>query len=91
MTTIERFMSREPDLGDRGSIANMACAFGPALLFAPSFIASELKLAGNAPGQMTINFVLEDGHRNVGDARRLFNLFKADTLPEWQHLLAILT
>ena len=36
---------------------------------------------------MTINFVLEDGHRNIGDARRLFDLFKADALPEWQHFV----
>jgi hypothetical protein len=37
--------------------------------------------------ETTIIFVLEDGHRNVGDARRLFSLFKADGLPEWQHLV----
>jgi hypothetical protein len=33
--------------------------------------------------------VLEEGHRNLGDARRLFELFKAHALPEWQHLVGI--
>jgi hypothetical protein len=63
--------------------------FRACLAFAPSYIASELQLAGETQQaqETTINFVLEDGHRNVGDARRLFNLFKADGLPEWQHLV----
>jgi hypothetical protein len=60
--------------------------FRACLAFAPSYIASELQLAGEAQQRQetTINFVLEDGHRNVGDARRLYDLFKADALPEWQ-------
>lgn len=63
--------------------------FRACLAFAPSYIASELQLLGEAqePQKTTINFVLEDGHRNVGDARRLFNLFKANALPEWQHFV----
>jgi Protein of unknown function (DUF3800) len=63
--------------------------FRACLAFAPSFIASELQLAGEArrARETTINFVLEDGHRNVGDARRLFDLFKGDALPEWQHFV----
>jgi hypothetical protein len=56
------------------------------LAFAPSYIASELGEVQRAQ-EMTINFVLEDGHRNIGDARRLFDLFKADALPEWQHFV----
>src|SRR6266849_4013571 len=63
--------------------------FRACLAFAPSYIASELQLAGEAQRaqETTINFVLEDGHRNVGDARRLFDLFKADAMPEWQHFV----
>jgi hypothetical protein len=43
-----------------------------------SFIASELKLAGQgALAEPTrIDFALEGGHANVGDARRLFGLYK---------------
>jgi len=63
--------------------------FRACLAFAPSLIASELRLAGERQRtqKTTINFVLEDGHRNVGDARRLFDLFKADALPDWQHFV----
>jgi Protein of unknown function (DUF3800) len=63
--------------------------FRACLAFAPSFIASELQLVGEAQvaQKTTINFILEDGHRNVGDARRLFDLFKADALPEWRHFV----
>jgi hypothetical protein len=64
--------------------------FRACLAFVPSFIASELRLAeGQSARETTINFVLEEGHRNLGDARRLFELFKADALPEWQHLVGI--
>jgi hypothetical protein len=63
--------------------------FRACLAFAPSYIASELQIAGatQTTQETTINFVLEDGHRNVRDARRLFDLFKADALPEWQHFV----
>jgi hypothetical protein len=63
--------------------------FRACLAFVPSFIASEFKLAQHAAlvEQTTINFVLEDGHKNIGDARRLFDLYKADALPEWQHFV----
>jgi hypothetical protein len=63
--------------------------FRACLPFVPSLIASELKLANQAAlaASMTINFVLEQGHRNVGDARRLFDLYKADVLPDWEPLL----
>jgi hypothetical protein len=63
--------------------------FRACLAFAPSYIASELQLTGEAQRtqETTINFVLEDGHRNVGDARRLFDLFKANAVPEWQHFV----
>jgi hypothetical protein len=63
--------------------------FRACLAFAPSYIASELQLAGKTQRtqETTINFVLEDGHPNVGDARRLFDLFKADALPEWRHVV----
>jgi hypothetical protein len=52
------------------------------LAFVPSFIASELKLAGQgALAEPTrIDFALEGGHANVGDARRLFELYKKDAL-----------
>ena len=64
--------------------------FRACLAFVPSFIASELRLAeGQSARETTINFVLEEGHRNLGDARRLFELFKADALPEWHHLVGI--
>jgi hypothetical protein len=67
-----------------------AC-FEACLAFAPSYIASELQLAGETQRaqETTISFVLEDRHRNVGDARRLFDLFKADALPEWQHFVGV--
>jgi hypothetical protein len=60
--------------------------FRASLAFAPSYIASELEAAGNSAlaRETTIDFVLEDGHRNIGDARRLFDLFKADALEEWR-------
>src|SRR6266404_60209 len=63
--------------------------FRGCLAFVPSFIASELKLAGQgALAELTrIDFALEGGHANVGDARRLFELYKKDALPEWQHLI----
>ena len=63
--------------------------FRACLAFVPSFIASELKLAGQgALAEPTrIDFALEGGHANVGDARRLFELHKKDALPEWQHLI----
>jgi hypothetical protein len=65
--------------------------FRACLAFAPSFIVSELQHAGKAlrAQETTIDFVLENGHRNVGDARRLFDLFKADALPEWRHLVGV--
>ncbi len=34
-----------------------------------------------------IDFALEGGHANIGDAQRLFELYKKDALPEWQHLI----
>jgi hypothetical protein len=60
--------------------------FRACLAFVPSYIASEFALAQQTAlaQQATINFVLEQGHRNTGDAQRLFKLFKADALPEWQ-------
>lgn len=63
--------------------------FRACLAFVPSFIASELKLAGQgALAEPTrIDFALEGGHANVGDARRLFELYKKGALPEWQHLI----
>jgi hypothetical protein len=39
---------------------------------------------------LKLNFVLEDGHENAGDALRLFELAKRDHLPEWEHLLGTL-
>jgi hypothetical protein len=55
----------------------------------PSFIASQFINAGQTTlvQKSTINFVLENGHRNAGDAQRLFKLYKADALPEWQQLV----
>jgi hypothetical protein len=63
--------------------------FRACLAFVPSFIASEFKLAQQTAlaENTTINFVLENGHPNVGDARRLFELYKTDALPEWQHFV----
>jgi hypothetical protein len=66
--------------------------FRACLVFVPGVIASELKLVG--PTAMaeptTINFALEGGHPNSGDARRLFDLYKKDALAEWQHLVGTL-
>jgi hypothetical protein len=66
--------------------------FRACLAFVPSFIASELKLAGEAAlaEPMRIDFALEGGHANVGDTRRLFDLYKKDALPEWQNLVGTL-
>ena len=63
--------------------------FRACLTFVPSYIASELTIAGKCDlaKDLTINFCLEDGHRNVGDAKRLFELFKADALPAWQQFV----
>jgi len=64
--------------------------FRACLRFVPSFIASAYKRAGRTAPEMTINFELERGHRNVGDARRLFDLYKADVLPEWEPFVGTL-
>jgi hypothetical protein len=58
------------------------------LVFVPGVIASELKLVGQTAmaEPTTINFALEGGPKN-GDAWRLFDLYKKDTLPEWRHLV----
>jgi hypothetical protein len=63
--------------------------FRACLAFVPSYIASEFALAQQTEvaQQATINFVLEQGHRNAGDAQRLFELYKADALPEWQRFV----
>jgi hypothetical protein len=60
--------------------------FRACLAFIPSYIASEFALAQQTAlaQQATIDFVLEQGHRNMGDAQRLFALYKADALPEWR-------
>jgi hypothetical protein len=53
----------------------------------PSFLASAYSLADHntLAKEAVINFVLEDGHANAGDVRRLFDLYKSDILPEWAH------
>jgi hypothetical protein len=63
--------------------------FRACLAFVPSYIASEFILAQQTAvaQQATINFVLEQGHRNAGDAQRLFKHYKADALPEWQRFV----
>jgi transcriptional regulator with XRE-family HTH domain len=63
--------------------------FRACLAFVPSFIASQFNSVGQTAlvQNSTINFVLENGHRNVGDAQRLFKLFKEDALPEWRKLV----
>lgn len=61
-----------------------AVCFRACLAFVPEYIVSGLKSAADAT---TINFVLEDGHRHIGDARRLFDLYKTGVLPEWQQLV----
>ena len=75
---------RRPQKDTKYGVCFRAC-----LAFLPSFIASELKLDSQSipTKQTTINFVLEDGHKNVGDARRLFDKYKADVLPEWKNLV----
>jgi len=40
---------------------------------------------------VTLNFVLESGHKNSADAPRLFELAKREHLPQWSHLLGTLT
>lgn len=61
-----------------------AVCFRACLAFVPEYIVSGLKSAADAT---TINFVLEDGHRHIGDARRLFDLYKTGVLPESQQLV----
>ena len=34
---------------------------------------------------------MEQGHKNAGDALRIFGLFKESLLPEWKHLLGTMT
>jgi Protein of unknown function (DUF3800) len=63
------------------------CCFRACLAFLPSIIASEF---GDLTKDMTINFCLEGGHVNEGDAKRLFQLFKSYVLPEWQNLVGTL-
>ena len=66
--------------------------FRACLVFVPGVIASELKLVGPTARAepATINFALEGGHPNSGDARRLFDLYKKDALAEWRHLVGTL-
>jgi hypothetical protein len=66
--------------------------FRACLRFVPSLIADELKATGRAAlaANITINFALERGHRNVGDARRLFDLYKVDLLPTWEPFIGAL-
>jgi Protein of unknown function (DUF3800) len=61
--------------------------FRACLNFVPSFLASAYSLAGpkDLVKETVINFVLEDGHANAGDVRRLFDLYKSDILPDWAH------
>jgi hypothetical protein len=40
---------------------------------------------------LTLNFVLESGHKNSADVPRLFELPKKEHLPQWAHLLGTLT
>ncbi|SIT49080.1 hypothetical protein BN2475_1250017 [Paraburkholderia ribeironis] len=61
-----------------------AVCFRACLAFVPEYIASGLKFAADAT---IINFVLEDGHRHIGDARRLFDLYKTAVSPEWRQLV----
>jgi hypothetical protein len=78
---------RRPPKDSKYGVLFRAC-----LAFVPSFIASELKLAEQTDlaKHTTINFALEAGHRNVGDARRLFELYKADALTAWRNLVGTL-
>jgi hypothetical protein len=61
--------------------------FRACLNFVPSFLTSAYSLSGHRDlaNETAINFVLEDGHANAGDVRRLFDLYKSDILPEWAH------
>lgn len=63
--------------------------FRACLAFVLSYIASELKLMDEAarPSDLTVNFVLQHGRPHADDARRPYDLFKSDTLPEWQDLV----
>jgi Protein of unknown function (DUF3800) len=78
---VEGPRSRRSRLDSKYGVCFRAC-----LASVPSYIASELQLAGEAQKRQetTINFVLEGGHSNEGDTRRLFDLFKANALPKWQ-------
>lgn len=58
--------------------------FRAVLTCVPSYIASELRALAQ---EITINFVLEHGHKNVGDARRLFDFYKANALSEWNNIV----
>jgi Protein of unknown function (DUF3800) len=61
--------------------------FRGCLSFIVSVVTTDFELAK----QSTINFILEDGAKNSGDAKRLFELGKSNNLPEWSHLLGSLT
>jgi hypothetical protein len=74
---------RRPQKDTKYGVLFRAC-----VVFVPGVIASELKLLG--PTAMaeptTINLALEGSHKG-GDARRLFDLYKKDALPEWRQLV----
>lgn len=40
---------------------------------------------------LTLNFVLESGHKNAGDAVRIFDLFKKQAPEEWRHIAGTIT
>jgi hypothetical protein len=44
-----------------------------------------------ATKDVTLNFVLESGHKNFADAPRLFEVAKKNHLPNWDHLLGTQT
>lgn len=59
--------------------------FRSCLSFVPECVASFL-----GRNDITVNFVLEDGHRNIGDAERIFNAIRKD-VPEIGRLLGSFT
>jgi hypothetical protein len=63
------------------------------ILFRGCLLVVERAITLNNPPtkNITLNFVLEEGSKNRGDALRLFELARKEHLPQWEHLLGTLT
>jgi hypothetical protein len=66
-------------------------AYGVCFRAVLAFLSQVAAKANTDKEPARLDVVLERGHKNAGDALRIFELFKASLLPEWRHLLGTMT